>query len=226
MKQKLTFLILLILAINIQAGIGVGYSPDAPLPVELTTFTVSTVGNNIELSWATATEVNNYGFEIERQNQVSSIKNQDKNQIWESISFMEGSGNSNSIKYYEYKDSPKSTGKYSYRLKQIDIDGTFIYSQILEVEFEKLPIEFSLGQNYPNPFNPTTVISYSIPTTSNVSITVFDLLGNEIATLVNENKQAGKHKVNFNASQLSNGVYFYKLEAENFIDMKKMILLK
>ena len=165
-------------------------------------------------------------LKLKRRNQVSSSELQDKNQNWEKVGFVEGSGNSNSIKHYEYKDSPQSTGKYSYRLKQIDIDGTFAYSQILEVEFEKLPIEFSLAQNYPNPFNPTTVISYAIPTSSNVTITVFDLLGNEIATLVNENKQAGKHKVNFNAMELSNGVYFYKIEAESFVSMKKMILLK
>jgi hypothetical protein len=127
-------------------------------------------------------------------------------------------------------DKNLSIGKYQYRLKQIDFDGSFEYSNIIEAEINS-PEEFSLSQNYPNPFNPTTTIQYSIPSngkgeTSNVTLKVFDVLGNEAATLVNEEKQPGVYEVEFDASQLSSGIYFYKLQTENYSSTKKMILLK
>lgn len=227
MKQKLTLFILFVLTVNIKAGIGVGYSNPAPLPVELTTFTVNLTSNTVELNWETATEVNNYGFEILRsvRNDSHSAEGIDE-ESWEKIGFVNGHGNSNSPKYYSFTDSKnKLSGKVLYRLKQIDIDGKFTYSDAIEMKFE-LPLEFNLAQNYPNPFNPTTVISYSIPEAANVNITVYDVLGTKIATLVNGNKQAGNYNTSFDASSLSNGVYFYKIEVGSYSAIKKMILLK
>ncbi|MEE9429461.1 MAG: T9SS type A sorting domain-containing protein [Melioribacteraceae bacterium] len=201
------------------------------LPVELTTFTASAKNSKVSLVWETATEVNNYGFEIQKQNQVSSIENQDKNQNWESISFIEGHGNSNSPKYYEFNDNSTTSGKYFYRLKQIDIDGTFEYSKIVEVDLG-LPTEFELSQNYPNPFNPTTNIKYSIPNVRgnenlrSVQLRVYDVLGNEVANLINKNQEAGSYKVSFDASNLTSGIYFYTLNVGSFVETKKMILLR
>ncbi|MEE9430028.1 MAG: T9SS type A sorting domain-containing protein [Melioribacteraceae bacterium] len=230
MRQKAALLLVILFTITLKAGIGIGTS-DAPLPVELTTFTASIVNNNVELNWETATEINNYGFEVERQYQESSIKNQDKNQSWETLVFIEGNGNSNSPKYYLYNDKSVSSGKYNYRLKQIDIDGTFSYSIIVEADLG-LPSVFSLEQNYPNPFNPSTIISYSIPNVAaessmrNVTLKIYDVLGNEISTLVNKDQPSGNYKVNFDASELSNGVYIYKIQSGSFVATKKMILLK
>lgn len=230
-KSLLVFTILLIL--NLQAGIGEGQSATGPLPVELTSFSASIQGAStgsatsvVLLNWTTATEVNNYGFEIFR-----STRNDDAStplsMRWKEIGFVEGHGNSNSPKEYSFVDTstPLSASIVSYRLKQIDTDGTFKYSEIVEI----IPIlskEFVLQQNYPNPFNPTTVISYSIPTSSFVSVKVFDVLGNTIATLVNKKQVMGSYKVNFNAKKLSNGIYFYKISADKFISVKKMLLLK
>jgi len=195
-----------------------------PLPIELSSFSVSLIENGIELNWETATEINNYGFDIERKPEIGS---------WENISFVEGYGNSNSPKQYKYKDIENLSGKYFYRLKQIDIIGSFEYSNIVEINFG-LPMEFTLSQNYPNPFNPTTSIEYSIPlleplhaTVQFVQLKVYDLLGREVATLIDESKPAaGSYTVEFNASDLPSGIYIYKLEASNFVQAKKMTLIK
>ena len=208
------------------------------LPVELTTFIANVSKNSIELSWETATEVNNYGFEVERQYQETSIKNQDKIQSWNKIAFVEGHGNSNSPKYYSFIDKSVSSGKYNYRLKQIDIDGSYEYSDIVEVDLG-LPSEFKLTQNYPNPFNPTTTISYSILNVasdlpagqasfnmSNVQLKVFDVLGKEVAALVNEQQGSGIYKVEFDASKLTSGIYFYTIRIGKFMETKKMLLMK
>ncbi len=210
---------------NIEAlQLDIPYCTD-PLPVEVTTFTISTQNNSIELKWETATEVNNYGFEIQRQIQVSSIENQDKHQSWKNLSFVEGNGNSNSSKFYNYIDKTISSGKYSYRLKQIDIDGSFEYSDIVEVDLG-LPNEFLLSQNYPNPFNPTSSIQFSLPRGTNVRLLVYNLIGKQVAELVNQNMNAGNHKITFDASALSSGIYYYKLISGEYISTKKMILLK
>jgi len=211
---------------------------DDPLPVELTTFTASVVDKSVKLNWQTATEVNNYGFNVERQIQEPSIKNQDKNQNWENITFVEGYGNSNSTKYYSYSDNPNISGKYLYRLKQIDIDGSFEYSDAIKIEVNiSLPTDYCLSQNYPNPFNPTTVIKYQIPNNKNqtntnsqnsniVTLKVYNILGNEIATLVNEDKQPGVYEVQFDAGKLTSGVYYYQLITDNYFAVKRMILIK
>jgi len=200
---------------------GGGTFCSGPLPVELVSFNATAEDNSVELKWKTETEVNNYGFEIERKvvSQQPLISN------WEKIGFVQGNGNSNSPKEYSYEDkSPIGGNKFQYRLKQIDNDGKSEYSDIVEITV--VPNKFELSQNYPNPFNPSTRIKYQVAINSQVSLKVFDVLGNEVATLVNEEKPAGNYEVEFNASQLSSGVYFYKLTAGSFTDTKKMILLR
>jgi hypothetical protein len=198
--------------------------PDGtPLPVELTTFTANYINGKVELNWQTATEVNNYGFEVERQ-----ILNQVQNDnAWEKIGFVEGNGNSNSPKDYLFTDDFANDGSFSYRLKQIDSDGNFTYSDIIEIDLtNKVPSKFELCQNYPNPFNPSTTINYQLPVSGFVSIKVFDVIGNEVATLVNEQKTSGSYKIIFNASNLASGLYLYKLETNGFVQTKKMTLIK
>ncbi len=192
-----------------------------PLPVELTSFSAVVVGSNVKLIWNTATEVNNYGFEIEREvgNRQSAVSK------WEMIGFVEGHGNSNSPKEYSFIDDKVVSGKYSYRLKQIDNDGAFEYSKIIEIDVDA-PSKFELSQNYPNPFNPSTTIKFSLPVTSNVKLSVFNILGEEVKILVNEAIEAGVHIINFNASQLSSGMYIYRIQAGNFVEIKKMVFLK
>ncbi|MEO8231791.1 MAG: LamG-like jellyroll fold domain-containing protein [Ignavibacteriota bacterium] len=187
------------------------------IPVELTSFTALNNDNEVELRWTTATETNNSGFSIERKN-----KNE-KN--WNAISFIDGRGTTTEVTNYSYTDKNLSAGSYNYRLKQIDFDGSYKYSNTVEVEVNT-PKKFALKQNYPNPFNPSTTISFEIPKQSNVLIKVYDVLGNEITTLVNEEKPAGSYQVIFDASALSNGVYFYRLQAGSFVETKKMILMK
>jgi len=144
---------------------------------------------------------------------------------WVKIAFVYGNGNNNSPKEYNYNDRyPIGGSKYQYRLKQIDNDGQIEYSKIVEVEV--ILTESALYQNYPNPFNPSTVITYSIPVSSKVTLTVYDALGKFITTLVNENQEAGNYSVNFNSTGLSNGMYFYKMQSDNFVKTNKMLLLK
>ena len=188
----------------------------APVPVELTSFSASSIGKNIKLSWNTATEVNNYGFEIER----SVVKSE-----WNKIGFVNGNGNSNSPKNYSFVDDKVSSGKYSYRLKQIDNDGQFEYSKTIEIDVNGVK-KFELAQNYPNPFNPTTTIQFQLPQTGWVKLTLYNILGQEIKTLVNEVKEAGTHTVNFDASELNSGVYIYRIESGSYTRTQKMTLIK
>ncbi len=220
-KKSFTLLFLTI-ALNLHAGIGVGESAVGPLPVELTAFSATVSGEVVLLNWTTATEVNNYGFEIQRSTNLRGLPNL---KGFATIGFVNGHGNSNSPKDYSFVDSNPLSGNVCYRLKQIDNDGKFKYSDNIELK-NNLSKEYVLEQNYPNPFNPTTVISYSIPKASYVSVKVFDVLGNTISTLVDKNQEIGSYKVNFNATKLSNGVYFYKISANDFSSVKKMILIK
>jgi hypothetical protein len=202
---------------------GTGTLCNGPLPVELSTFTATFKKNLIELFWKTETEVNNFGFNVERKVNEGE---------WNMIAFIKGNGNSNSPKEYNYTDKDLFIGgsKFQYRLKQIDNDGKSEYSDIIEVEV--VPNEYELSQNYPNPFNPSTKIRFTIPVTlsgvegSFVTLKVYDVLGNEAATLVNEEKPAGSYEVEFEASSLTSGIYFYKLKSGNFVETKKMILLR
>ncbi len=195
-----------------------------PLPVELTSFTANIIENKVLLKWITATEVNNYGFEIERAAPLNPPKG-GKQESWEKIGFVEGHGNSNSQKQYSFTDENTTGGTvFKYRLKQIDTDGEYEYSD--EVEVEIIPGEFVLYQNYPNPFNPGTIIKYAIDSKQYANLKVYDVLGNEVVTLVNEVKEAGIYEVEFNASNLPSGVYMYKLESGSYVQTKKMLLLK
>ena len=195
---------------------------ESALPVELTSFTASVRNNSVLLNWTTATELNNFGFEIERMVQTSTPYSLNK---WERIGFIAGSGNSNSPKEYSFTDGSLNGGsKFKYRLKQIDNDGTFSYSD--EINVEVIPTKFELSQNFPNPFNPSTTISFSIPNEELVSLKVYNSLGEEVVELINETKQAGNYEINFNASGLSSGIYFYKIQAGSFTQTKKMTILK
>jgi len=196
---------------------------NTPLPVELTSLSAKTInGNTVSIIWETATEINNYGFEIQRKNvsEVFGIANK-----WSKIAFISGHGTSNSPKYYSYSDNTITGGnKFVYRLKQIDIDGAFEYSD--EIEVEIIPKEYKLEQNFPNPFNPATTIKFSLPEIANIKIVIYDLLGKEVATLVNEELPPGLHSADFDAGELGSGVYIYSLKTENFTHVKRMLLLK
>ena len=194
------------------------------LPVELTTFTANNLGDKVELHWNTATEVNNYGFNVERSNPPLNPLQGGETAAWQKIGFVKGSGNSNSPKNYSFIDDSPPSGTVEYRLKQIDNDGNFKYSQIVTVT--SLPTKFELWQNYPNPFNPTTTIQYAIPKAEHITLKVYDELGKEVTTLVNENKEAGQYRLNFNGSNLASGIYYYRISAGDFTEVKKLMLLK
>jgi endonuclease/exonuclease/phosphatase family metal-dependent hydrolase len=186
-------------------------------PVELVSFTGVLNKNHIDLNWRTETEVNNYGFNIERTKE-------DLN--WLAIGFVEGYGNSNSPKNYNFNDfGIKLHGTYYYRLKQIDNDGAFEYSDILTVDTSS-PYNFSLNQNYPNPFNPETKIKFTISEPRYTTLTVYDALGKKVTRLVNEEKSPGTYEIKFDTENLPGGIYFYQLTAGSFTETKKMILLK
>ena len=205
----------------------VSFLENNPLPVELVEFNGNLVGSNVELKWKTATEINNFGFDVERAivSESFSENQESKSESWVKIGFVVGSGNSNVIKEYAFKDqNPKGGNKFNYRLKQIDINGNHKYSNIATVEF--LPSEFSLKQNFPNPFNPITIIRYELPKSEFVSLKIYDILGKEVKTLVNENKNAGRYEVTLNASNLASGFYIYKLSTNTNVSIKKMLLLK
>ena len=192
-------------------------SSDIPLPVELSSFTASLNQNTVDLNWQTKTEVNNYGFKVER-----SI-NEGK---WDSIGFVEGHGNSNSPKEYSFTDNDLFAGgsKFQYRLKQVDNDGSFEYSDVVEVE--KVPIQYELSQNYPNPFNPSTTIRFSLPKQTQLKLNLYNILGELVETIIEGNYEVGNYKVTFNASNLPSGVYIYRIESSEFVQTKKMMLLK
>jgi hypothetical protein len=187
-----------------------------PLPVELTYFKATANEDYIVLGWETKTEVANYGFDIER-----SVVNGE----WKKIGFIDGYGNSNSPKQYSFTDKNLIGGsKFQYRLKQIDTDGEFEYSNIIEVEI--IPTKFALYQNYPNPFNPATKIRYQLLRESKVIIKIYNMLGSEVITLLNEKKAPGVYEVELNEQSLPSGTYIYRIIAGSFLETKKMILLK
>jgi hypothetical protein len=187
-------------------------------PVELVSFSASVNGSVVSLNWTTATEVNNYGFEVERLAQQSEGR-------WTNIGFVAGNGSTNSPHTYVFTDTV-TAGTYSYRLKQIDRNGAFVYSKIIAAVIPFLPIRFGLEQNYPNPFNPVTTIPFTVPGDGRVTLAVFDMLGRKTATIVDKIMQAGRHEVRFDASTLSSGIYMYKLQSGGFSSIKKFVLIK
>lgn len=192
------------------------------LPVELASFTSSIDNRKVTLNWSTASEENNSGFSIERK-----IAN---TTAWAVIGNVNGAGNSNSIKNYSFSDNNLATGKYNYRLKQVDFNGNFEYFNLSNEVNIGVPNKFALAQNYPNPFNPTTNINYDLPFDSKVMIKIFDITGREVSQIVNQVQPAGYHTINFNASVLSSGVYFYQITADGgnqtFAKTLKMMLIK
>ncbi len=195
------------------------------VPVELTSFTANVIGGSVQLNWVTATETNNRGFSVERRSVDDNTQTN-----WQSITFVDGNGTTTQQTSYSYMDNSVNIGKYQYRLKQIDFDGTFAYSDIVEAEVG-VPQAFALEQNYPNPFNPTTNVKFSLPVESNVTIKIFNLIGQEVAEAVNGNYAAGSHTISIDGSALSSGLYFYTFNAvgadgKDFTSTKKMLLMK
>lgn len=190
------------------------------IPVELVSFNANVVDNAVRLNWTTATELNNRGFEIQRKSDGEFM----------AVGFVNGQGTTTETQNYSYTDKNVGVGSYSYRLKQVDYDGKFEYSDVIEVDVTA-PAEYSLTQNYPNPFNPATTISFSLKADANVTLKVFNVLGQEVATLINNTLSAGTHNVDFSAAGLNSGVYIYNLVADgvdgsSFNATRKMILNK
>ena len=196
----------------------------APIPVELTSFTgIVQNEDDVILNWRTASELNNKGFEIQRKSQSSDFT---------TIVFIPGHGTSTDSHSYSFVDEKLTHGNFTYRLKQIDFNGQFEYSKTIMVTIDRTPKDFSLNQNYPNPFNPSTTINYSLPVESNVTLKVFNMIGQEIETLVKNNQSAGVYSVNWNAKHNASGIYFYSIQtvsndgAKQFKTIRKMILQK
>ena len=199
---------------------------DGPLPVELTTFSANIIGRDVNLNWITASEQNNSGFEIQKQYSVSGSPYSD----WAKIAFVNGNGTKTTPTDYTYEDKNLNTGKYKYRLIQIDYNGNFEYFNLNNEIVIGTPNKFDISQNYPNPFNPITKIDYQIPENGKVKLIIYDMLGREIKNLVNESKQSGYYSAEFDASSFSSGIYIYRLSFvgvnNTFLITKKMTLIK
>lgn len=202
-----------------------------PLPVELVEFYADVIENGVFLHWSTATEVNNYGFEVEREIKNRSNHNSICNDYWQQVGFVKGFGNSNSPKNYTFVDSETIPAQNRrYRLKQIDFDGAFQYSETLTVEFDESE-NFELLPNYPNPFNPLTTIEFQIPIASNqtkvtTKLVVYDILGRKVKTLLNRVLKPGIHTIKFNAENFPSGVYYCRINFGNIFKTIKMTLIK
>jgi hypothetical protein len=186
------------------------------LPVELSAFSANITNGNVVLNWTTETEINNQGFEVERRSAEGQFV---------TIGSVQGNGTTTERKQYSYTDAGVETGNYYYRLKQIDFGGTYEYSNEIFVDVTA-PLEFALAQNYPNPFNPTTAINFSLAEPTFVRLAIYNLLGEELEVLKNENMNAGSYNVSFNASSLPSGMYLYKIETAQFSSVRKMMLMK
>ena len=197
------------------------YLPNTPLPVELASFTSSSNGRDVNLKWQTTKEINNSGFDVERKATTGS---------WTTIGYVKGSGTTNNTVTYNYSDKKLNAGKYTYRLKQIDYNGNFEYYTLNSDVNVGVPVKFDLSQNYPNPFNPVTKIDYQLPNDSKVMMKLYDEVGREVMTLLNEKQTAGYYTITLNASSLSSGVYFYRLNAsgdgKDFVITKKLMVVK
>ncbi len=200
---------------------------DGTIPVELSSFNASVAENVVELVWMTATETNNQGFEVERKRGEEGS--------WDKIGYIEGRGSTTEMTRYRYEDKYEGEsyrGKVSYRLKQIDMDGSYEYVDALTLEVDFSPRAYELSQNYPNPFNPVTKISYALPEKSEVKVVVYSMLGERVAELINTVQESGYYELEWNGSNMTSGVYIYSLQAKsevnenNYFEQKKMILIK
>jgi hypothetical protein len=202
-----------------------------PLPVEVVNLSTLVTLSSVELRWSTSTEMNNFGFEIERREiadlrlQISDLRLESAD--WKTIGFVKGAGTTTSPSEYSYTDDPPSAGRYAYRLKQIERNGAFKYYGSVEIEIVAAPMKLALSENYPNPFNPSTTIRFSVPEDGQAVLKVFNVAGQEVGRLFDGIATAGKYyEVMFNASRLSSGVYFYAIQYGNQRLMKKMMLIK
>jgi hypothetical protein len=189
------------------------------VPVELISFKSGFDGNNIELLWSTATEQNNSGFYVERSSDEIE---------WINIGFIAGHGNSTEPREYGYQDTPSGNGVYFYRLRQTDYNGSFTYSPVISEMYNIAAEEFQLMQNFPNPFNPSTTIKYNVPAgvSGLTTLKIYDMSGSEIAVLINEVQAGGNYEVEFKGESFASGVYIYTLQSGNYIESKKLILMK
>jgi photosystem II stability/assembly factor-like uncharacterized protein len=187
------------------------------IPVELVSFNAVVNGKDVVLTWVTATETNNSGFEVERKSDNDEFRN---------IGFVPGNGTTTEQQYYQYTDEDLTEGSFTYRLKQIDYDGTFEYSDEISIQLNNLPLVYSIQQNYPNPFNPLTLINYSVPEEGFVTIILFDALGREVKTLLSEESKPGNYTIEFNSEILASGIYYYRMNSGSFIQTRKMILMR
>ena len=199
------------------------------VPVELASFTGIANGDGVTLSWLTKTETNNKGFDVERQNGISTGQSGEGtgsvNNGWQRVGFVQGSGTTTKPVSYSFRDNNITAGRYEYRLKQIDYDGSFNYSKVVTVDVSK-PGDFYLSQNFPDPFNPATNIKYSLPEDADVSLKLYDILGNEVMVMVNGRKKAGDYLVRVDLSGMASGVYIFRLTAGRFTAAKKMVLVR
>jgi hypothetical protein len=191
-----------------------------PIPVELSSFNAVQIGSSVLLNWRTETEMNNYGFEIERANELNGTPLK-----WSSIGFVEGQGSSTRPKEYSFNDRPTGYNIYHYRLRQIDLDGKYEYSKVVSIEINSLD-NYSLNQNYPNPFNPATKISYNIASDGFVIMKIYDVLGNEVSSLINDHQKAGNYITTFDGSKYASGIYILRLSSGNYNSSIKMTLMK
>ena len=193
----------------------------SPLPVELTFFTSQVINNDVYLKWETSAEIDNYGFEVQR------VKSEELNvKSFETIGFVQGAGNSSSPRSYSFADRNLANGDYLYRLKQINTNGSFDYWGQKEAHILFTPGKFELSQNYPNPVNDLAIIKYQLSVDCYVTVKIYDALGSEISVLVNEQKPAGIYKVQLDATRLTSGVYYYRINAGGFRAVKRLINIR
>jgi hypothetical protein len=201
-------------------GIGV------PLPITLASFTGQALPNGVRLDWTTLTEINNYGFYVQRRRNIDSLFVDVPN------SFIPGHGTTTEPHTYTYTDIAASSGAWYYRLKQMDLDGTVHYSEPIQVQVltdvkELAPLVFALNQNYPNPFNPQSEIKFSVEATGRTTLQVYNIAGQLVVTLFDDVAEAGQYyRVRFSSENIASGVYFYRLQSGTKSDLKKMLLLK
>jgi len=195
---------------------------DSPLPITISSFTVRAMNSSAALQWTTISEINNYGFYVQHGSSKDNLADAEDGFV---------AGHGTTVQAHEYAWTDKSPASY-YRLRQVDMDGTSHFSDVIAFTPTSIesntnsPLMFALKQNYPNPFNPSTTITYELPKSSGVRLSVHDMLGQEISVLVNERKGAGVHEVQFDASGLSSAVYFYRLHAGDFVSTKRMLVVK